>query len=128
MNEHPEKKKKALKANLERNKERLLINLKDRSDILNALDFTLSKCNDKNYGAKITVKDIFIHLINGLKEADIPKIQQASIKTDEDLLKFEWTKDQEKAKQQIDFNTWLLKKLKLKSINTGKTTESSPIA
>jgi hypothetical protein len=75
----------------------------------------LTKSNNKNYGRTITPTDIFSRAILKISEADIKALQRSSITTDLDLLKFEWSKDQDKEVDKVGFNSWLLKKLKLKT-------------
>ena len=97
-------------------KEKILINLNYLGgDASQKFNEALQKCNNKDYGSAVTPTDIFARAILKLSDADIMSLQKASIKTDLDLLKFEWSKDQDKEVEKVGFNSWLLKKLKLKT-------------
>ena len=97
-------------------KEKILINLNSLGgDASQKFQEAIQKCNNKDYGSAVTPTDIFARAILKLSDADIMSLQKASIKTDLDLLKFEWSKDQDKEAEKVGFNSWLLKKLKLKN-------------
>lgn len=97
-------------------KDKILINLKSLGGPASTkFQDILAKSNNKDYGASVTPTDIFTRAILKLSDADIQTIQRASIKTDLDLLKYEWSKDQHKTEEKTNFNAWLLKKLKLKT-------------
>ena len=97
------------------NQEKILINLKGLDEAKMRYHEVLEKCNDKVYGRAITATDIFSSAILNLTDVDITLLQKASITTDLDLLKFEWSRDQSKNKEKVDFNAWLIKKLKIKT-------------
>jgi serine/threonine protein kinase len=96
-------------------KDKILINLKSLGEVSTKLQDLLTKSNNKDYGRTITATDIFARSILKFSEADIMLLQRSSITTDLDILKFEWSMDQQKAEEKIDFPAWLLKKLKLKT-------------
>jgi serine/threonine protein kinase len=96
-------------------KDKILINLKSLGEASTKFQEVLEKCNNKDYGKAVTASDIFSKAILKLSESDLKALQRASITTDLDLLKFEWSKDQDKEVEKVGFNSWLLKKLKLKT-------------
>ncbi len=94
-------------------KEKILINLKSLGEASVKFQEVLEKCNAKDYGRPVTATDIFAKAILNFSEADIRSLQRSSITTDFDLLRFEWSKDQEKAEEKIDLAAWMIQKLKL---------------
>lgn len=96
-------------------KDKILINLKSLAGDSQKFQEVLQKCNAKDFGSPVTATDIFSKALRNFSEADIRSLQKASIKTDLDLLKFEWSKDQDKEVEKVGFDSWLLKKLKLKT-------------
>jgi len=96
-------------------KDKILINLKSLGEASQKFQEVLAKCNNKEYGKAVTASDIFARAILKLSESDLKALQRASITTDLDLLKFEWSKDQDKEEEKVGFNSWMLKKLKLKT-------------
>jgi serine/threonine protein kinase len=97
-------------------KDKILISLKSLgADASQKFKEVLEKCNNKDYGKTVTPTDIFSRAILKLSESDLKALQRDSITTDLDLLKFEWSKDQDKEVEKVGFNSWLLKKLKLKT-------------
>jgi len=96
------------------NQEKIYVNLKGLDEAKKRYHEVLKKCNDKVYGRAITATDIFSSAILKLTDGDITILQKASITSDLDLLKFEWSRDQSKNKEKVDFNAWLIKRLKLK--------------
>jgi len=100
--------------------EKILINLKGLDEAKKRYHEVLKKCNDKVYGRAITATDIFGGALLKLTDSDITNLQKASITTDLDLLKYEWSRDQSKKEEQVDFNAWLIKRLKLKPTHLQK--------
>ena len=96
-------------------KEKIIINLRGLGEASLKFQEVLQKCNDKDYGSAVTPTDIFSQALQKFSDADIRSLKRASIKSDLDLLKYEWSKDQLKDEEKVDFNGWLIQKLKLKN-------------
>ena len=113
------------------NQEKIIIFVKNYPDVPAKLEDILQKCNAKPYGTAITTTDIFTRAIRNFSETDMMALQKDSIKSDMDLLKFEWSKSQLKDEEKIEFDAWLIRKLKLKNIiretqNADPTNKENP--
>ena len=83
---------------------------KTKSDLENLI----TEINQKEFGKRVTPADIFSYMLDKVSKKDIEELQKNSIKSDEDLLKYEWKKECVRNNQDIDFYEWAVKKLKLK--------------
>lgn len=107
-------------------KKRIFVHFNENKEASEKFRDVLEKTNAKDYGAEVTASDVFSKAIHKISDADIRELQRESIHSEIDLLKFEWSKDQSKSEQLIDFNSWLVSKLKLKSsFQKGRNNPSS---
>ncbi len=102
--------KEEYKINKEQTK--FFVDLEQNKLILEKLFKTLEEVNNKQYGKLITVKDIFIYLVDKISGKDISKIQEASL-TEMERVKRHLDEYNKKNSSSIELGEFLVKKLNL---------------
>lgn len=95
---------------LNRDQTKFFIDLSKEKSNLEMVFNLIEKANKKDIGKEITFKDISIYAISKLNSKDIEKIQDNSL-TKQERLEQAWKEFNEKNKQNLTFDDFLLKKV-----------------